>query len=131
VGGRDDPGRTAGRGDELDRLGLAIKLLRTYTKQMEALQRYRGKGQQKVTVEHVRVHSGGQAIVGTVSGVPAKCTAVRSRVIRWRASFRFTTKKLFLPPTPSTRRSIKASRRYPRYSAGNNRVDRVSGGGKC
>jgi hypothetical protein len=26
------------------------------------LQRYRGKGQQKVTVEHVHVHTGGQAI---------------------------------------------------------------------
>jgi hypothetical protein len=28
---------------------LAIKLLRTFTMQVEALQRYRGKGQQKVT----------------------------------------------------------------------------------
>lgn len=27
----------------------------------------RGKGQQKVTVEHVHVHSGGQAIVGSVT----------------------------------------------------------------
>src|SRR3954451_20055088 len=47
---------------------LATKLLRTYAMQVEALQRYRGKGQQKVTVEHVHVHSGGQAIVGTVQG---------------------------------------------------------------
>ena len=47
---------------------LATKLLRTYATQVEALQRYRGKGQQKVTVEHVHVHSGGQAIVGTVQG---------------------------------------------------------------
>ena len=46
---------------------LAIKLLRTYTTQMEALQRYRGKGQQKMTVEHVHVYSGGQAIVGNVT----------------------------------------------------------------
>lgn len=45
---------------------LAVKLLRTYTAQLEALQRYRGKGQQKVTVEHVHVHQGGQAIVGNV-----------------------------------------------------------------
>jgi hypothetical protein len=45
---------------------LTIKLLRTFTMQAEALQRYRGKGPQKVTVEHVHVHSGGQAIVGTV-----------------------------------------------------------------
>src|SRR3984893_14804035 len=45
---------------------LAVKLLRTFTMQVEALQRYRGKGQQKVTVEHVHVNAGGQAIVGTV-----------------------------------------------------------------
>jgi hypothetical protein len=32
-----------------------------------SVQRYRGKGQQKVTVEHVHVHTGGQAIVGSVS----------------------------------------------------------------
>jgi hypothetical protein len=34
---------------------------------MEALNRHRGKGQQKMTVEHVHVHDGGQAIVGFVS----------------------------------------------------------------
>jgi len=46
---------------------LAIKLMRTFTAQMEALNRYRGKGQQKMTVEHVHVHAGGQAIVGNVT----------------------------------------------------------------
>jgi hypothetical protein len=30
---------------------------------LDALNRHRGKGQQKVTVEHVHVHEGGQAIV--------------------------------------------------------------------
>jgi hypothetical protein len=44
------------------------KLARTFTAQMEALNRYRGKGQQKMTVEHVHVHEGGQAIVGNVQG---------------------------------------------------------------
>jgi len=33
---------------------------------MEALKRYRTGGQQKVTVEHVHVHEGGQAIVGHI-----------------------------------------------------------------
>jgi hypothetical protein len=33
---------------------------------VEALNRHRGKGQQKVTVEHVTVNAGGQAIVGSV-----------------------------------------------------------------
>jgi hypothetical protein len=44
------------------------KLARTYTTQMEALKRYRTGGQQKVTVEHVTVNQGGQAIVGNVQG---------------------------------------------------------------
>jgi hypothetical protein len=49
-------------------LNYATRLLRTFTAQMDALQRYRGKGtQQKVTVEHVHVHQGGQAIVGAVN----------------------------------------------------------------
>jgi len=45
---------------------VANKLARTYTTQMEALQRYRGKGQQKMVIEHVNVNSGGQAIIGNV-----------------------------------------------------------------
>ena len=42
------------------------KLMRTYTTQMEALNRYRAKGQQKITVQHVQVNDGGQAIVGDI-----------------------------------------------------------------
>jgi hypothetical protein len=34
---------------------------------LEALNRHRGKGQQKVIVEHVHMHQGGQAIVGSVN----------------------------------------------------------------
>jgi hypothetical protein len=49
-----------------DNLSQANKLSRTYATLLEALSRYRGKGQQKVTVEHVHVHSGGQAVVGVV-----------------------------------------------------------------
>jgi len=45
----------------------ATKLMRTHTAQIEALTRYRGKGQQKMTIEHVTVQSGGQAIVGNVT----------------------------------------------------------------
>lgn len=43
------------------------KLARTYTSQMEALKRYRAGGEQKVTVQHVSVSEGGQAIVGNVT----------------------------------------------------------------
>ena len=40
---------------------------RTFTTQMEALKRYRTGGEQKVTVQHVTVGEGGQAIVGNVN----------------------------------------------------------------
>jgi hypothetical protein len=53
----------AGRSENLTQ---ANKLSRTSTILLEALNRHRGKGQQKVTVEHVNVHAGGQAIVGSV-----------------------------------------------------------------
>ncbi|MEH2565672.1 hypothetical protein [Bradyrhizobium sp. AZCC 2289] len=47
-------------------LSQANKLSRTFATLLEALNRHRGKGQQKVVVEHVHVHSGGQAVVGVV-----------------------------------------------------------------
>src|SRR5207249_6288244 len=49
-----------------ENLTQANKLSRTWTILLEALNRHRGKGQQKVTVEHVHVHAGGQAMVGTI-----------------------------------------------------------------
>lgn len=42
------------------------KLARTYTTQMEALRKHRNGGKQTVTVQHVHVEDGGQAIVGHV-----------------------------------------------------------------
>jgi hypothetical protein len=45
---------------------------RTFIELLAALDRKRGKGgQQRVVVEHVHVHSGGQAIVGTIEPVAA------------------------------------------------------------
>jgi hypothetical protein len=49
-----------------ENLNQGNKLSRTFTMLLDALNRHRGKGQQKVTVEHVHVHHGGQAIVGAV-----------------------------------------------------------------
>ena len=43
------------------------RLARTFAVQAEALKRYRSGGEQKVTIRHVTVHEGGQAIVGTVT----------------------------------------------------------------
>lgn len=57
-------------------LSQATRLLRSFREHVEALQRYRGKGQQRVTVEHVHVHQGGQAIVGVGAvQVPARSGA--------------------------------------------------------
>jgi hypothetical protein len=50
-----------------ENLSQANKLSRTHAVLLDALNRHRGKGQQKVTVEHVHVHQGGQAIVGAVT----------------------------------------------------------------
>ncbi|RYH06102.1 hypothetical protein EU800_25000 [Tropicimonas sp. IMCC6043] len=49
-----------------ENLNQANKLSRTWATLLDALNKHRGKGQQKVTVEHVHVHAGGQAVVGTV-----------------------------------------------------------------
>ncbi len=48
------------------------KLARTFASQMEALKRYRTGGEQKVTVQHVSVQEGGQAIVGNVTQAPSE-----------------------------------------------------------
>jgi hypothetical protein len=53
------------------------KLSRTYAAQMEALRRYRSGGEQNVTVQHVSVNDGGQAIVGNVTQA-APATAPRA-----------------------------------------------------
>jgi len=42
------------------------KLTRSFTSQMEALREYRNGGEQKVTVQHVNVNEGGQAVVGNI-----------------------------------------------------------------
>jgi hypothetical protein len=54
--------------DGVDRnINRVTKLMRTFTTQLEALNKYRTKGQQKITVQHVNVNDGGQAIVGDVN----------------------------------------------------------------
>jgi hypothetical protein len=50
-----------------ENLSQANKLSRSFAVLLDALNRHRGKGQQTVRVEHVHVHSGGQAVVGAVT----------------------------------------------------------------
>jgi hypothetical protein len=52
------------------------KLTRSYCAQMEALKKYRSSSEQKITVQHVNVSDGSQAIIGNVTtgggGIPKK-----------------------------------------------------------
>ncbi len=56
-------------GDEADKnVNSAVRLMRLFNEQIGMLAKLKGTAsQQKVTVEHVHVHQGGQAIVGAVS----------------------------------------------------------------
>jgi hypothetical protein len=54
------------------------KLTRTFAAQMSALKEYRSKGEQKMTVQHVHVAEGGQAIVGNVTA-PAEGAGARKK----------------------------------------------------
>jgi hypothetical protein len=97
----------------------ANKLSRTYAILLEALNRHRGKGQQKVTVEHVHVHAGGQAVVGMVEtpgggdrlepeGQPhAKQIAHAPEPAMWSAD----PKRELLPISGDAERSLPDARR--------------------
>ena len=46
------------------------RLMAIYARQLEVLDKHRGKGQQQVTVKYVNVEAGGQAVVGNVQSSP-------------------------------------------------------------
>lgn len=48
-------------------LNGASKLLTRHHETLDTLLKYRRRGEQRMTVEHVHVHNGGQAIVGTIT----------------------------------------------------------------
>ena len=48
-------------------INRVTKLMRTYMAQMEALNKYRNKGKQQITVQHVNVNDGGQAVIGDIN----------------------------------------------------------------
>ena len=63
----------------LDGINVALtqaqRLMALYAQQMAALDKHRGKGQQKITVERVQVAPGGQAIVGNVQNTATPASA--------------------------------------------------------
>jgi len=78
----------------------ANRLTRAYAALLEALNKHRGKGQQKVTVEHVHVHEGGQAIVGNVD----------TGGDRGKPSERPHAKSIAHAPEPEMRSAVEADR---------------------
>jgi len=52
-----------------------------HLRQIEVLEKRRGRGQQKVTVEHVHVNVGGQAIVGNIEVADRKSKEAPSPAI--------------------------------------------------
>jgi hypothetical protein len=59
--------RESEKGDQQLAVNMATKLARTYSAQLDAIKRYRTGGEQRVTVQHVSVSEGSQAIVGNVT----------------------------------------------------------------
>ena len=97
-------------------LTLAAKLTRANAAQVEALNKYRGKGQQKVIVEHVHVYQGGQAIVGSVTpgGGAVKNSEVQPHAIGYAASTQVRSENPqghSLPVSGDAERSLQDARR--------------------
>jgi hypothetical protein len=82
-------------------LSQAQRLMSLYTQQMAALDKHRGKGQQRITVERVQVAAGGQAIVGDVH---APSAAVAQQPMALEAPREDTV------PLPETRTRAKVPR---------------------
>jgi hypothetical protein len=80
-------------------LNFGNKLARTYALHLEALDKHRGKGQQRVTVEHVHIHQGGQAIVGEVHTAARKPSKSEDR-----------THAIAHAPEPEMRRAFETDR---------------------
>jgi len=59
--------RESDKGDQQLAVSMATKLARTFSAQLDAIKRYRTGGEQRVTVQHVLVSEGSQAIVGNVT----------------------------------------------------------------
>jgi hypothetical protein len=84
------------------------KLARTFATQVEALKRYRSGGESNVTVQHVSVSDGGQAIVGHVTqgphAVPPRETASHNTAPRAApaAASRVAVPDAALPKRPAT-----------------------------
>jgi hypothetical protein len=99
------------------------KLARTFTAQVEALKRYRSGGEQKMTVQHVHVAEGGQAIVGNVNAPAAGVGARKKSEDQPHAQLGYA-------PGIEMPRQIEAERAtVPRAGGSGSKVCRMHGAG--
>lgn len=90
----------------------AEKLGATYAKLLDTLNKHRGKGQQKVTVEHVHVAPGGQAFVGNVDrGSAPAAPAGRRRVAPPQLEHQATVPLTFPEPEAPDVKPVVTKRR--------------------
>jgi hypothetical protein len=92
-------------------LGHAQKLMTLYANQLAALDKHRGKGQQQVTVRHVNVEAGGQAILGNVNAAASAIddAATRSQPIAAQAALPAPVEAI-LPPAISVVQRVRVPR---------------------
>jgi hypothetical protein len=104
IGGGSEPARSGVENiPQQDSAEKAFnKLTRTFAAQMSALKEYRSKGEQKMTVQHVHVAEGGQAIVGNVNASTEGVGAQRKPEVQTHA--------LAYAPGVEMPRHIKAER---------------------
>jgi len=102
-----------------DSVANAFNMLsRTFAVRLEALKRYRTGGEQKVTVQHVAINEGGQAIVGAVSQAPARTGGPKI----WRQPHERHARHA---PQPALHRHVEADA-APVPGPGSHRLDRLS-----
>ena len=95
----------------LDVLGnLTNKFMRTFAIQIEALARKRRKGEQTVTVRHLHIHAGGQAVVGNVTHRGGGVTKIEQRPYGEKAEKRKIRK---IPARPSMQSANQERNRVP------------------
>jgi hypothetical protein len=88
------------------------RFARTFTAQVEALKRYRSSEEQKVTLQHVSVNDGGQAIVGNVTQnpretAPDKASSSTLALAHSKVAPMKTLGEAPRKATPARRKSIK------------------------
>lgn len=89
------------------------RVTRTYLEQLKALKRYRTGGEQTVTVQHVTVSDGGQAIVGNVTQPAAAATPQRTATAPPNGPDATPAQAETAKPTSTTRQRTTHKSRLP------------------